>query len=126
MGTIFLGVRIVPPHVLVFEPHLNTIKPLRLFINTIPVHQPCVAPLHRAIKRQRTRSAAVCPVSNAHERDLVTNQNVWFRPFLGQKYLLERLFFRSSSRAAGNFSQRRWELDRKKDFPKGTFDLKRA
>jgi len=32
-----------------------------------------------------------------------------FRPFLGQTYLLESLFFRSSSRAAGDFSQRRLE-----------------
>jgi len=30
----------------------------------------------RAIKRPRTRSTAACQVSNAHERDLVTNQNV--------------------------------------------------
>jgi len=32
--------------------------------------------LDRAIKRPRTRSAAVRQVSNALERDLVTNQNV--------------------------------------------------
>jgi len=47
----------------------------------------------RAIKRPRTRSTAARQVSNAHERDLVTNQNVQFRPFLGQTYLLESLFF---------------------------------
>jgi len=34
-----------------------------------------------AIKRPRTRSAAARQVSNAHERDLVTNKNVWFKPF---------------------------------------------
>ena len=33
-------------------------------------------PWGRAIKRPRTRSTAACQVSNAHERDLVTNQNV--------------------------------------------------
>jgi len=48
------------------------------------------------IKRPRTRSTAARQVSNAHERDLVT------------KSLAAR------------------ELDREKDFPKGTFDLKRA
>jgi len=31
-------------------------------------------------------------LSNAHERDLVTNKNVEFRSFLGQTYLLESLF----------------------------------
>jgi len=37
----------------------------------------CVAVfLPRAIKRPRTRSTAARPVSNAHGRDLVTNQNV--------------------------------------------------
>jgi len=45
-----------------------------------------------AIKHPRTRSTAARQVSNAHERDLVTNQNVEFRPFLGQTYLLESLF----------------------------------
>jgi len=43
-------------------------------------------------KRPRSRSTAARQVSKAHERDLVTNQNVWFRPFLGQTYLLESLF----------------------------------
>ena len=46
----------------------------------------------RALKRPRTRSTAARQVSNAHERDLVTNQNVQFRPFLCQTYLLESLF----------------------------------
>jgi len=32
-----------------------------------------------AIERPRTRSTAACHVSNAHERDLVTNQNVLIR-----------------------------------------------
>jgi len=32
--------------------------------------------LEKAIKRPRTRSAAARQVSNAHERDLITNQNV--------------------------------------------------
>jgi len=35
----------------------------------------------RAIQRPRTRSAAARQVSNAHERDLVTYNNVYFRPF---------------------------------------------
>jgi len=38
-------------------------------------------PLPEAIKRPRTRSAAARQVSNAHERDLVTNQIVEVRPF---------------------------------------------
>jgi len=46
----------------------------------------------RAIKRPRTRPTAARQVSNVHERDLVTNQNVKFRPLLGQTYLLESLF----------------------------------
>jgi len=46
----------------------------------------------RARKRPPTRSTAARQVSNAHERYLVTNQNNWFRPFLGQTYLLESLF----------------------------------
>jgi len=49
--------------------------------------------LNLAIKRPQTRSTAAREVSNTHERDLVTNQNVYFRPFLGQTYLLESLFF---------------------------------
>ena len=32
--------------------------------------------LRKAIKRPRTRSATARPVSNAHKRDLVTNQNI--------------------------------------------------
>ena len=47
----------------------------------------------RALKRPRTKSTTARQVSNAYERDLVTNQNVQFRPFLGQTYLLESLFF---------------------------------
>ena len=47
---------------------------------------------HVAIQRPRTRSAAARQTSNTHERDLVTNQNVLFRPCLGQTYLLESLF----------------------------------
>jgi len=34
-----------------------------------------------AIQRPRTRSVAARQVSNAHERDFVTNKNVQFRPF---------------------------------------------
>jgi len=49
--------------------------------------------LHNLIKRPRTRFAAAHQVSNAHKWDLVTNQNVQFRPFLGQTYLWESLFF---------------------------------
>jgi len=45
-----------------------------------------------AIKRLRTRSTIARQVSNAHERELVTNQNIWFRSFIGQMYLLESLF----------------------------------
>jgi len=45
-----------------------------------------------AIKRPRTKSTAARQVSNVHERDLVTNHNVLFRPFLGQMYLLESIF----------------------------------
>jgi len=45
-----------------------------------------------AIKRPRTKSTAARQVSNVHERDLVTNHNVLFRPFLGQTYLLESIF----------------------------------
>ena len=44
-----------------------------------------------AIKRPRTRSTAARQVGNAYERDLVTNQNVQFRPFASQTYLLESL-----------------------------------
>jgi len=46
----------------------------------------------RVIKRPRTTSAATHQVSNTHKRDHVTNQNVEFRPFLGQTYLLKSIF----------------------------------
>jgi len=35
----------------------------------------------RTIQRPRTRSAAARQMSNAHERDLVTNQNIYFGRF---------------------------------------------
>jgi len=46
----------------------------------------------RAIQRPRTRYAAARQVSNAHERDLVTNNNVYFRPFQFKTYLLNSCF----------------------------------
>jgi len=57
------------------------------------------------MQRPRTRSAAARQMSNAHERDRVTNENVRFRPCLGQPYIFESLSF-DSVRVNGYKSQR--------------------
>ena len=71
-------------------------------------YTPCV--LLSAIKRPRRRSAAARQVSNAHERHLVTNQNVYFRPFLGQTYLLESVFFLDPVRELGISASGDWRI----------------
>ena len=57
-------------------------------------------------------------MSKAHERDLVTNENVYSKHFNALNSTDNRL-------VAGRLKQlAACELDRKKDFPKGVFDLK--